>query len=72
MPPPPDPFDRDHDLSTTNVESRRGFDYWTEAVSSTFVPLGVPDRAAGSLPRRHRQLASGDIQLTPVSAAPIA
>ena len=38
-------------LSTSDVESRRGFDYWTEAVSSTFVPARVPDPAPRCLPR---------------------
>ena len=57
-------------LSTTDVESRRGFDYWTEAVSSTFVPLECRTQQPAAFRGDMVNRSSGDFQLTRVSAAP--
>jgi AraC-like DNA-binding protein len=57
-------------LSTSAVDTRDGFDYWNDAVSSTFVPLecrtNVTDVFRGEL----INITLGDVQLTRVSAAP--
>jgi len=64
------PAARTTTLSTSAVDTRDGFEYWSDAVSSTFVPLecrtDVTDVFRGEL----INVTLGDVQLTRVSAAP--
>ncbi|WP_322748340.1 MULTISPECIES: helix-turn-helix domain-containing protein [unclassified Frankia] len=57
-------------LTTTAVDAREGFDYWNDAVSSTFVPLecrtGTPAGFQGEIVN----VSLGDVQLSLVTAAP--
>ncbi|GAB3252560.1 AraC-like ligand-binding domain-containing protein [Nocardioides dilutus] len=55
-------------LSTADVESGRGFDYWADAVTSTFVPLECRTQQSAAF---HGDLVNrclGDFQFTLVSA----
>ena len=57
-------------LSTTEVGAGAEFDFWADAISSTFVPLDCAPAAEGAF---HAELVStraADVQFTQVTAAP--
>jgi len=57
-------------LTTTDVEAREGFDYWNDAVSSTFVPLECGTSVQATFRGELVNVAFGDVQFTKVTAAP--
>jgi AraC-like DNA-binding protein len=57
-------------LTTTDVDARAGFDYWNDAVSSTFVPLECSTSVQGTFRGEIVNVGFGDVQFTKVTAAP--
>jgi len=57
-------------LTTTDVDPRVGFDYWNDAVSSTFVPLECSTAVQGTFRGELVNVSFGDVQFTKVTAAP--
>ena len=55
-------------LSTADVESGRGFDYWADAVTSTFVPLECRTQQSAAFHGDLVNRSLGDFQFTLVSA----
>lgn len=55
-------------VSTADVESGRGFDYWADAVTSTFVPLECRTQQPGTFRGDLDNRCLGDFQFTLVSA----
>ena len=55
-------------LSTADVESGRGFDYWADAVTSTFVPLECRTQQSAAFHGDMVNRCLGDFQFTLVSA----
>jgi AraC-like DNA-binding protein len=56
-------------LSTSDVDAREGFDYWADAVSSTFVPLECSTTLDRPFTAELISIGVGDLQLTRVTAA---
>jgi AraC-like DNA-binding protein len=56
-------------LSTSAVDDRDGFEYWKNAVSSTFVPLECRTDVTGVFRGELVNVTLGDIQLTRIAAA---
>lgn len=57
-------------LTTHSVSPGDGFDYWSDAVSSTFVPLECRVATPAGFTGELRNVSLGDVQLTRVTAAP--
>src|SRR5947209_3492317 len=57
-------------LSTTTVDECDGFAYWSEAVSSTFVPLECRTDVIDGFRGELVNVGVGNVQLTRVAAAP--
>ena len=56
-------------LTTTAVDARDGFDYWNDAVSSTFVPLECRSAFRATFRGEIVNVSVGDVQFTKVTAA---
>jgi AraC-like DNA-binding protein len=56
-------------LTTAAVDARDGFDYWNDAVSSTFVPLDCRAPVRATFRGEIVNVSVGDVQFTKVTAA---